>query len=133
LNQSIKAVLSNNNTDQFDPRIIELMFECGAQCINLSDDYNTLNIAITCSGRYIDSFKDAETKLIAERNAIKIIDIVIKHGARPRNSEYANTLSNAMKCANLNILNFLTNPDLSLDLNLIIIVVFQSVGKSITH
>jgi hypothetical protein len=120
--RSIKSVLSNKNLDQFNPGIIELLFEHGAQCIKISKIYNTLNTVITWSGRYIDMFQDDEKKLIAEQNAINIIDIVIKNGAKPfdvhpyanAHTHQANTLSIAMKVANLNILKFLIDAKLKL-------------------
>jgi hypothetical protein len=119
--RSIKFVLSNKNIDQFNLRSIKRLFRRGAQCINLSPRYNTLNTVIFLSGQYIELFNDTETKLIAEENAIKVIDIVISNGARGIDDIYnqeANTLSIAMKCANINILKFLIDANANLNLNL---------------
>jgi hypothetical protein len=101
--------------DHFNPGIIDLMFVDRMKCIKLPPNYNTLNIIIYLAGQYIESFKHDNEKLLAEQNAIKIIDIAIKHGAQVINDNVEeNTLSIAMNCANINILKFLINTNLEL-------------------
>jgi hypothetical protein len=106
------SVFDNKDINQFNPRFIDLMFINKFVCMSVP--FNALNTAIFLAGQYIESFKNNEKKQIAEQKAIKIIDIMIKNGARPLDNEYANTLSIAMICANINILKFLIDANLEL-------------------
>mgnify|MGYP001014062946 CR=1 FL=1 len=119
--RSIKSILSSTNLQGFglSPKIIELLFEYGAKCVD-GDLCNTLNIGIFWADSYIRRFKKCkrEHQLVAEKNALTLLDVLVKNGAMPRNnngsimsmhSKYsaANTLSILMDLKNLKILRFM--------------------------
>jgi hypothetical protein len=112
--RSIRTVF-NASLHEFNPGIIELLFKYGAKCV---DAYrkNTLNKGIIHANLYIRSFKSDEKRLIAEKNALNVLEILVKNGAIPCNSdEDGNTLSVIMGTQNLKILRFMTDTNLCLE------------------
>jgi len=84
--RSIKTVFSASDLYKFNPGIIELLFEYGAKCVNAYRK-NTLNTWIFYANSYIRLYKSNENRLIAEKNALSVLEILIRNGAIPCNEE----------------------------------------------
>jgi hypothetical protein len=116
LHRSIRSAVNNLSSSRFDVnlQIIELLFRSGAQCSSVPR-HNTLNFGIYMVNK---SMKSREHTLVAEKNALSVLEILIKNGAIPNNDtessfEY-NTFSAIMRTQNLMILRFVMDKNLSL-------------------
>ena len=121
LNNSIRSILGSRNLCGFSLKSIEILVKNGAKVINSDSAHNTLNLTLICSKLYIKSFCQPDEKIIAEQNAIKVIDLVIKNGAKPVNqrdpytSMGENTLSALIGTGNLNIIRSVIDHGLHLE------------------
>ncbi len=105
LNESIRSVLDNKNIDGFSLKIIRLLLENGAIPVNDNTENNTLYCAIICSKFCVKTILEPEKKLRAEKNCIKVIELLINNGAKPINCDSTfNTLSTIICTENLNII-----------------------------
>lgn len=92
LNKFISSILNNKNLCGFSTKTIEILFKQDVQPVNKNSVHNTLHCAIIWSKHYIDSFK-RDKRLLAEQNAIKVLDLVIKNGATPITCESKDTIN----------------------------------------
>lgn len=103
LNKSIRSVLGDKNLDGFSLKIIKILLKNGAMVTNSKCENDTLHCTLICSKLSINSFTDIDKKLKAEKNAIEVIELMIKNGAEPIDNpiyDSSNTLSTLINIGN---------------------------------
>ncbi len=104
LNCAIKSVF-NDKSNGFSFKFIKSLIKNGALVSNDCSEFNSLHISLIQGQRYIDSFYNNDRKIIAEKNVIKIINLLINNGAVSIYQGDINTFSIGMKTNNANIVN----------------------------